>query len=47
MREAIAGTWLFGIVITFIVMFTSFLAYSISYTKAFNLKNEIYLIAKN
>ena len=41
MREAIAGTWLFGIVITFIVMFTSFLAYSISYTKAFNLKNEI------
>lgn len=41
MREAIGGTWLFGIVITFIVMFTSFLAYSISYTKAFNLKNEI------
>lgn len=48
MREAIGGTWLFGIVITFIVMFTSFLAYSISYTKAFNLKNEIInLIERN
>ncbi len=48
MRESIAGTWLFGIVITFIVLFASFLAYSISYTKAFNLKNEIInLIERN
>ena len=48
MREAIGGTWLFSIVITFVVLFTSFLAYSISYTKAFNLKNEIInLIERN
>lgn len=41
MREAIGGSWLFGIVITFIALFSSFLAYSISYTRAFNTKNEI------
>jgi hypothetical protein len=41
MREAIGGTWLTGIVITFIVIFSGFLAYSISYTKAFRAKNEI------
>lgn len=41
MREAMGGTWLFGIVITFIALFAGFLAYSVSYTKAFNMKNEI------
>ena len=41
MREAIGGTWIMGIVIVFVVLFSSFLAYSISYTKAFNVKNEI------
>jgi len=41
MREAIGGAWLFGIVITFIALFTAFLAYSISYTRAFNVKNQI------
>ena len=41
MRESIGGAWLFGIVITFITLFSGFLAYSISYTKAFNLKNQI------
>ena len=41
MREAIGGTWLFGLVITFIVFFASFLAVSINYAKAFNVKNEV------
>ncbi|MBR4178591.1 MAG: hypothetical protein IKR57_04510 [Bacilli bacterium] len=41
MREAIGGTWIMGIVIVFVVLFSSFLAYSISYTKAFNVKNQI------
>ena len=41
MREAIGGTWLFGLVITFIVFFASFLAVSINYSRAFNIKNEI------
>ena len=47
MREAIGGTWLFGLVITFIVFFASFLAISINYAKAFNVKNNVVdLIAK-
>ena len=41
MREAIGGTWLFGLVLTFIVFFASFLAVSINYSKAFNVKNNI------
>ena len=41
MREAIGGTWLFGLVITFIVFFASFLAVSINYAKAFNVKNNV------
>ena len=41
MRESIGGLWLFSIVVTFIVLFVSFLAYSISYTRAFKVKNEI------
>ena len=41
MKESIGGGWLFGIVIVFIFLFAGFLAYSISYTKAFNVKNEV------
>lgn len=41
MRESIGGSWLFGIVATFIVLFSAFIAYSISYTKAFKVKNSI------
>jgi len=41
MRESIGGAWLFSIVIVFIFFFSGFLAYSISYTKAFNVKNRI------
>ena len=41
MREAIGGSWLFGLVITFIVFFASFLAISINYAKAFNVKNNV------
>ena len=44
MRESMGGTWLFGIVIVFIALFASFLAYSISYTRAFNVKNEIVVL---
>ncbi len=41
MKDAIGSTWLTGIVIIFIALFAGFLAYSISYTKAFRVKNEI------
>lgn len=41
MKDAIGGTWIMGIFIVFIVLFAAFMAYSISYTKAFRVKNEI------
>ena len=41
MRDSIGGTWIMGIFIVFIALFASFMAYSISYTRAFRVKNEI------
>ena len=41
MRESIGGAWLLGIVMTFIVLFASFLAVSINYSKAFKVKNNV------
>ena len=41
MREAIGGTWIFTIVIVFIVLFSSYLAISVNYSKAFKVKNGI------
>lgn len=41
MREAIGATWIFGIVIVFIVLFTGYLAFSINYAKAFSVKDSI------
>lgn len=48
MRESIGGAWILGIVMTFIVLFASFLAVSINYSKAFKVKNNVVdLIEKN
>ena len=41
MKESIGGTWLLGLVVVFIVLFASFIAVAINYTKAFRVKNEI------
>ena len=41
MRESIGGTWLFMIVIFFIVLFTGYLCMSINQSKAFAVKNSI------
>lgn len=41
MKEAIGSSWMLGLAVTFIVLFTSYLAVSINYTKAFKVKNEI------
>ncbi len=41
MRESIGATWLLGLVIAFIIFFSSFLALSVNYSKAFNVKNNI------
>ncbi len=41
MREAIGGTWLFQIVIVFILLFTGFMCLSINRSKAFSVKDRI------
>lgn len=41
MREAVGGTWLFQIVIVFILLFSGYLALSVNYSRAFKVKNEI------
>lgn len=41
MREAIGATWIFSIVIVFIVLFTGYLAFSVNYAKAFTIKDRI------
>lgn len=41
MREAIGGTWIFQIVIFFILLFTGFMCLSINHSKAYNVKSEI------
>lgn len=41
MREAIGGTWIFQIVVFFILLFTGFMCLTINHSKAFNVKNMI------
>jgi hypothetical protein len=40
-REAIGGTWLFQIVIVFVLLFTGYMCLTINHSKAFNVKNTI------
>ncbi len=44
MREAIGGTWITQLVIAFMLIFVAFLALSVNYTKAFQMKNEMMTI---
>ncbi|HOP65474.1 MAG TPA: hypothetical protein PLX66_00390 [Bacilli bacterium] len=41
MRQSIGGTWLFSLVIIFILLFTAYLAVAINYSKSFKVKNEV------
>lgn len=41
MREAIGATWILGIVLGFIALFSGYLAFSVNYSKAFSLKEGI------
>ena len=41
MKEAIGGTWLFNIVIFFVLLFAGYMCLSINYSKAFNVKDRI------
>lgn len=44
MKESIGGAWLFQIAIVFILLFAGYLAFSINYSRAFNVKNKIIAI---
>ena len=41
MRESIGATWIFAICLTFIILFTAYLAISVNYAKAFRIKSTI------
>lgn len=41
MRQSIGGTWLFSLMIIFILLFTAYLAVAINYSKSFKVKNEV------
>lgn len=41
MRESIGGAWLLGIAVVIIALFTSYLAFSVNYSKAFKVKDGI------
>ena len=41
MREAIGGTWIFQIVIAFILLFTAFICLAVNRSKAFAVKDQI------
>ena len=41
MKEAIGGSYIFQIVIVFIALFSTFIVYSVNYSKAFKVKNEV------
>lgn len=41
MKESIGATWIFSICLTFIILFTAYLAISVNYAKAFRLKSHI------
>lgn len=41
MRESIGATWIFSICLTFIVLFTAYLAISVNYAKSFRIKSDI------
>lgn len=44
MKESIGGTWLFGLVIAFVVMFTTFVSVSTNYSRCFKIKDDILAI---
>ena len=41
MKEAYGGTWLFQLVIVFVLLFTGYMCLSINYTRAFDVKDKI------
>lgn len=46
MREAIGGTWVYQLVIIFMLIFVAFLALTMNYTRAFKIKNDMLSIVE-
>lgn len=44
MKSAVSSTWIYGLVITFILVFAGYLAFTINYSTAFKVKNEMITI---
>ena len=47
MRETIGSTWIFQLIIVFILLFASYLALTINYSKSFKVKNEVITIIEH
>jgi hypothetical protein len=48
MKDSIANVWLLGLVITFILLFSAYIAITVDYSQTFKLKNEVLnIIEKN
>lgn len=41
MRTSIGSTWVFGLIVIFILIFTAYLAVTVNYSKAFDVKNGV------
>ena len=41
MREAVGSTWIFGLVMSFTLIFSAFLVLALTYAKAYKIKNEM------
>lgn len=41
MKESIGATWIFAICLTFIILFTAYIALSVNYSKSFRIKSHI------
>ena len=41
MRETVGNTWLYSLVLTFILLFSAFLSIAINYSRVFKVKNEM------
>ena len=44
MKTAVSSTWIYSLVITFILVFAGYLAFTINYSTAFKVKNEMITI---
>ena len=40
MKQSIGATWITGLVVSFMLIFVSFLSLSVNYNKVFRIKNE-------